>query len=80
LKFVLGLIAGAFDLTTAGDITVPIINDIASQALHIVCTLGPTNVSANVLVNDKRPPFDNLKLRGGKSAISGNMMPLPEGL
>jgi peptide/nickel transport system substrate-binding protein len=94
---VLGLIAGAFDLTTAGDITVPIMNDIASQAPHIVCTLGPTNVSANVLVNDKRPPFDNLKLRQamalaldrqafitilsqGASTISGNMMPLPEGL
>ena len=60
---VLGLIAGAFDLTTTGDITVPIMSDIASQAPHIVCTLGPTNVSTNVLVNDKRPPFDNLKLR-----------------
>jgi peptide/nickel transport system substrate-binding protein len=94
---VLGLIAGAFDLTTAGDITVPIMNDIASQAPHIVCTLGPTNVSTNVLVNDKRPPFDNLTLRQamalaldrqafvtilsqGASTISGNMMPLPEGL
>jgi peptide/nickel transport system substrate-binding protein len=94
---VLGLIARAFDLTTTGDITVPIMNDIAAQAPHIVCTLGPTNVSANVLVNDKRPPFDNLKLRQalalaldreafitilsqGASSISGNMMPLPEGL
>ena len=62
-----------------------------------MCTLGPTNVSVNVLVNDKRPPFDNLKLRQamalaldreafitilsqGASSISGNMMPLPEGL
>jgi peptide/nickel transport system substrate-binding protein len=94
---VLGLIARAFDLTTTGDITVPIMNDIAIQAPQIVCTLGPTNVSANVLVNDKRPPFDNLKLRQamalaldreafitilsqGASTISGNMMPLPEGL
>ena len=60
---VLGLIAGAFDLTKTGDITVPIMHDIASQAPQIVCTLGPTNVSANVLVNDSRPPIDNLKLR-----------------
>src|SRR5215475_185154 len=29
--------------------------------------LGPTNVSANVLVNDKRPPFDSLKLRQAMS-------------
>jgi len=60
---VLGLIAGKFDLTTTGDITVPIMKDIASQAPQIVCTLGPTNVSVNVLINDKRPPFDNVKLR-----------------
>jgi peptide/nickel transport system substrate-binding protein len=94
---VLGLRAGVFDLTTTGDITVPIMKDLASQAPHIVCTLGPTNVSVNVLVNDKRPPFDNLKLRQamalaldreafitilsqGAATISGNMMPLPEGL
>jgi len=94
---VLGLIARAFDLTSTGDITVPIMNDIAAQAPEIVCTLGPTNVSTNVLVNDKRPPFDNLQLRQamalaldraafitilsqGASSISGNMMPLPEGL
>jgi peptide/nickel transport system substrate-binding protein len=60
---VLGLIAGKFDLTTTGDITVPIMKDIASQAPQIVCTLGPTNVSVNVLINDKRPPLDNVKLR-----------------
>jgi peptide/nickel transport system substrate-binding protein len=60
---VLGLIAGKFDLTTTGDITVPIMKDIASQAPSIVCTLGPTNVSVNVLVNNTRPPFDNAKLR-----------------
>jgi peptide/nickel transport system substrate-binding protein len=60
---VLGLIAGKFDLTTTGDITVPIMKDIASQAPQIVCTLGPTNVSVNVLINDKRAPLDNVKLR-----------------
>lgn len=60
---VLGLVAGEFDMTTTGDITVPIMKDIASQAPQIVCTLGPTNVSVNVLVNDKKPPFDNLELR-----------------
>jgi peptide/nickel transport system substrate-binding protein len=60
---VLGLIAGKFDLTTTGDITVPIMKDIAAQAPQIVCTLGPTNVSYNVLINDKRAPFDNVKLR-----------------
>ncbi|MGE3917605.1 MAG: ABC transporter substrate-binding protein, partial [Hyphomicrobiaceae bacterium] len=60
---VLGLIAGKFELTTTGDITVPIMKDIAAQAPHIVCTLGPTNVSVNLLINDKRPPLDNVDLR-----------------
>ncbi|MDX2158819.1 MAG: ABC transporter substrate-binding protein [Hyphomicrobiaceae bacterium] len=60
---VLGLIAGEFDLTTTGDITVPIMQDIAKQAPQIVCTLGPTNVSVNVLINDKRAPFDDVKIR-----------------
>jgi len=60
---VLGLIAGKFDLTTTGDISVPVMKDIAAQAPQIVCSLGPTNVSYNVLINDKKPPFDNSKLR-----------------
>lgn len=60
---VLGLIAGKFELTTTGDITVPIMKDIATQAPHVVCTLGPTNVSSNMLVNVTRPPFDNPRLR-----------------
>jgi peptide/nickel transport system substrate-binding protein len=60
---VLGLIAGEFDLTTTGDITVPIMKDIAIQAPHIQCILAPTNVSGNMLVNVTRPPFDDPKLR-----------------
>ena len=60
---VLGLIAGEFDMTSTGDITVPIMKDIASQAPKIICELGPTNVSVNVLINPKRAPFDNKQLR-----------------
>ena len=60
---VLALIAGEFDMTSTGDITVPIMKDINASAPHIVCKLGPTNVSSNVLVNSARPPFDNPKLR-----------------
>ena len=60
---VLGLIAGEFELSTTGDIPKPIMDDIAKQAPHIQCDLAPTNVSSNMLVNVKRPPFDNAKLR-----------------
>jgi peptide/nickel transport system substrate-binding protein len=60
---VLGLIAGEFDMTSPGDITVPIMKDVASQAPQIICELGPTNVTGNVLVNSKRAPLDNPKIR-----------------
>ncbi len=60
---VLALVAGEFDMTSTGDITVPIMQDIAQQAPQVICTLGPTNVTSNVLVNVKRPPFDDPKVR-----------------
>jgi peptide/nickel transport system substrate-binding protein len=59
----LGLMAGEYDLTSTGDITVPLMEDLAARAPKIACTLGPTNVSINVLVNQSRPPFDNKDLR-----------------
>ena len=60
---VLALIAGEIDMTSTGDITVPVMKDIASNAPHITCKLGPTNVSSNVLINSVRPPFNDAKLR-----------------
>ena len=60
---VLGLVANEFDMTSTGDITVPIMKDIASQAPNVICEPGPTNVTVNVLVNPKRPPFNDKKLR-----------------
>ena len=57
------MIAGQYDLTSTGDITVPLLGDIAARAPHVQCTLGPTNVSINVLINQIRPPFDNPVLR-----------------
>ena len=60
---VLGLIAGEFDMTSTGDITVPIMKDIGAQAPQIICELGPTNVTGNVLINQKRAPFDNKQVR-----------------
>ena len=60
---VLALVAGENDMTATGDISVPVMKDIAAQAPQIHCQLGPTNVSSNVLVNAARPPFDNPRLR-----------------
>jgi peptide/nickel transport system substrate-binding protein len=60
---ILGLIAKEFDLTTAGDVTVPLMGDIAAKAPEISCTFGPTAVSVHVLLNRTRAPFDNPDLR-----------------
>jgi peptide/nickel transport system substrate-binding protein len=60
---VLGLMAGEFDMTPTGDITVPLMDDIAARAPKVQCSLAPTNVSINLLVNHARAPFDNPKLR-----------------
>ena len=60
---VLALTAGELHMTSTGDISVPVMKDIAGSAPHIVCKLGPTNVSSNVLINSAKPPFDNAKVR-----------------
>ena len=60
---VLAFIAKEFDMTFVGDITVPLMKDVATQAPKAICSLVPTNVPINILVNRKRPPFDNIDIR-----------------
>ena len=60
---VLALSAGDLHMTSTGDISVPVMKDIASSSPNVVCRLGPTNVSSNILINSARPPFDNLQVR-----------------
>ena len=60
---VLAFIAKEFDLTFVADITVPLIGDVKARAPTAICELAPTAVSTNLLVNHKRPPFDNDRLR-----------------
>jgi peptide/nickel transport system substrate-binding protein len=59
----LAFIAGEFDMTFVGDITVPLMKDVLSQAPSATCSLVPTNVPVNILVNRDRAPFDKLELR-----------------
>jgi peptide/nickel transport system substrate-binding protein len=42
---------------------VPLMKDVATQAPKATCSLVPTNVPINILVNRDRPPFDNLEIR-----------------
>src|SRR5690349_20630319 len=64
---VLAFIAGEFDITFVGDITVPLMQDVLRQAPSATCSLVPTNVPINILVNRDRPPFDNAELRRAMS-------------
>jgi peptide/nickel transport system substrate-binding protein len=60
---VLAFVAGEFDLTFVADITVPLMGQVAAQAPQAQCSLVPTNVPINLLVNAQRPPFDNPQVR-----------------
>src|SRR5215510_6910988 len=64
---VLAFVAGEFDMTFVGDITVPLMKDVVSQAPTAICSLVPTNVPINILVNRDRAPFDNIALRRAMS-------------
>src|SRR5260370_53595 len=43
---ILAFIAGKFDMTFPGEVSVPLLKDVQSQAPQAVCELAPTNVSA----------------------------------
>jgi peptide/nickel transport system substrate-binding protein len=60
---VLAFVAGEFDMTFVGDITVPLMKDVLAQAPKAICSLVPTNVPINILVNRDRAPFDKAELR-----------------
>ena len=66
---VLAFIANEFDFTFTGDITVPLMADIAKQKPDAVCRLVPNNVPINILINRDRPPFDNPQLRKALSLM-----------
>ena len=60
---VLAFIAGKIDMTFPTEVTQQIAKDIAGQAPKSICRMGPINVSANLIINSERPPFDNIEMR-----------------
>ncbi|HEV2187384.1 MAG TPA: ABC transporter substrate-binding protein [Stellaceae bacterium] len=60
---ILAFIAGQYDLTFAGSVTVPLMHDIESQRPDATCVLPAGSVSTNLIVNRVKPPFDNADLR-----------------
>ncbi len=65
----LAFVAGEFDLTFNGDITVAMMADVAKQKPDAVCKLVPNNVPINILINRDRPPFDKAELRRAVSLV-----------
>jgi peptide/nickel transport system substrate-binding protein len=60
---ILAFVAGKYDLTFAGTLTIPLTRDLQSQRPDAICELPPGSVSTNLIVNRNAPPFDNPKLR-----------------
>ena len=60
---VAALQAGRVDVAFPGDTTVSIFEQLKSAVPRMVFTETATNVSENLLLNTKRPPFDNPKVR-----------------
>ena len=56
---ILAFIAGKYDLTFAGVLTVALTRDLQQQRPDAICELPPGSVSTNLIVNRLRPPFDN---------------------
>ena len=71
----LAFIAGKLDITSPYGTTVPLLEDVKSQAPQAICELTSTNVSRNLILNPEKPPFDN-----AGSAPGDGAEPRPQGL
>jgi len=60
---ILAFIAGNFDMTFPYEVTIPLLNDIKTQAPQANCEIGMASESIGLLVNRMAPPFDNAELR-----------------
>ncbi|HYU13183.1 MAG TPA: ABC transporter substrate-binding protein [Stellaceae bacterium] len=58
---ILGFVADKFD--SVYGVTIPLLNDVKTQAPQAVCEVIPTNVPRTLLVNPAAPPLDNPELR-----------------
>jgi len=58
---ILGFVAGSFDQVFG--VTIPLLQDLKSQAPRAICDVFPANLPRTLLVNRTRPPFDNPELR-----------------
>ena len=64
---ILAFVAGKYELTFAGTLTIPLTHDLQKQRPDAICELPPGSVSTNLIVNRGKPPFDNPELRRAMS-------------
>jgi peptide/nickel transport system substrate-binding protein len=60
---ILAFVAGKYEVTFAGTLTIPLTRDVQTQRPDAICELPPGSVSSNLIVNREKPPFDNPELR-----------------
>src|SRR5215472_4918357 len=60
---ILAFIAGKYDLTFAGSVTLPLMKDIKSQMPEAVCESPQGSVNVNLILNRDKVPFDSAELR-----------------
>jgi len=64
---ILAFVAGKYELTFAGTLTIPLTYDLQKQRPDAICEMPPGSVSTNLIVNREKPPFDNPDLRRAMS-------------
>jgi peptide/nickel transport system substrate-binding protein len=64
---ILAFVAGKYELTFAGTLTIPLTHDLQKQRTDAICELPPGSVSTNLIINREKPPFDNPELRKAMS-------------
>src|SRR5439155_3625680 len=56
-------IAGTYDISSPYGTTVPLLEDVKSQAPQAICEMTSTNVSRNLMHRPEKPPFEKPELR-----------------
>src|SRR5215467_1736546 len=64
---ILAFVAGKYELTFAGTLTIPLTHDLQKQRPDAICEMNPGSVSTNLIINRERPPFNNPELRRAMS-------------
>ena len=66
---ILAFIAGKYELTFAGTLTIPLTRDLQTQRPDAICEMLQGSVSTNLIVNREKPPFDNTELRRAMALV-----------